>query len=296
MEARIPGQNEPQQVRQRTISSDFFATLAIPFVGGRTFSEADLGNVHGSPVIVDQLYVQRYLSHQDPLTASIAFDDNMPGGESGLMVPIIGVVHTVKNNSLEETADMPTIYRVQNVPDPMFILLVRSDHEVSMLVEPMRRLIQQRMPGALIAFNQPLAQRIATSFAARRGLLETIGGFAALTLALSGLGLAAVLGFAIRRRTSELGVRMALGATPSRIRGLVLRQGSMLIAIGLALGLVVGLALARLLTDRLFGVSFTDPLTWGATVLLVAAIALFANWLPARRAAATDPMVALRHE
>ena len=296
MEARIPGQSEPQQIRQRTVSSDFFATLAIPLVGGRTFSEADLGNVHGSPVIVDQLYVQRYLSDHDPLTASIGLDANMPEGEPDRMVPIIGIVHTVKNNSLEEKADMPTIYRVQDFPNPMFILLVRSDHDVSMLVEPMRRLVQQRMPDALIAFNQPLAQRVATSFSARRGLLETIGGFAALTLALAALGLAAVLGFAIRRRSSELGVRMALGATPTRIRRLVLRQGSVLIAVGLALGLVAGLALARLLSDTLFGVSFIDPLTWTTTLLLVAAIALFACWIPARRAARTDPMVALRNE
>lgn len=292
----IPGQDEPQQLRERTVSPDYFATLGIALRSGRTLAETDVrddGGVGG--FVVDEHYVQRYLGERDPLGASIGVDAGLDDGKP-TMVPIIGVVRSVKNHALDEKADMPTIYRVANYPSPMFVLLVRADVDAQTLVEPMRRLIQQVAPDAAIAFNQPLAQRIATSFAARRGLLETIGAFAAITLALAALGLAAVLGFAIRRRTSELGVRLALGATPSRIRRLVLRQGAALIAIGLALGLVAGLGLARLLTDRLFGVSFTDPMNWAATLLLVAAIALFACWLPARRAAATDPIVALRHE
>ncbi len=292
----VPGQDEPQQLRERSVSPDYFATLGIALRKGRTLAETDVredGGVGG--FVVDEHYVQRYLGKRDPLGASIGIDAGTDGGKR-TMVPIVGVVRSVKNHALDEKADAPTIYRVANFPSPMFVLLVRADVDAATLVEPMRRLIQQAAPDAAIAFNQPLAQRIATSFAARRGLLETIGAFAAITLALAALGLAAVLGFAIGRRTNELGVRMALGATPARMRNLVLRQGGALILAGGVLGLALGIPLARLFADRLYGVAFTDPATWTIAMVIVAGMTLLACWLPARRAAATDPIEALRHE
>lgn len=292
----IPGQSEPQQLLSRAVSQDYFATLGMELANGRPFDTADASANAGSPVIVDEEYVRRYLPDQDPLTATIHAGLPLEDGKAPAPLPIVGVVPTAKNSSLDEKTGMATMYRLMTQPSPMFILLVRGDGNPASLVEPARRLVHERMPEALIAFNQPLQQRVESSFAARRGLLETIGAFAAITLALAAIGLAAVLGFAIRRRTAELGVRMALGATPSRVRNLVLRQGGVLVAIGLALGVALGMALARLLADTLFGVGFADAASWGAALALVATIALFACWLPARRAAATDPVEALRHE
>ncbi|MFT3790562.1 MAG: ABC transporter permease [Rudaea sp.] len=290
--AHVPGQSEPQQLRERTVSPDYFATLGIALRSGRTLAAADVRDDGGtSAVVVDELYVRRYLAGRDPLRANIE-----TGGSKPVTVPIVGVVRSVKNNALDEATDMPTIYRVESFPFPVFVLLVRADVDAASLVEPLRRLVHEVAPDAAIAFDQPLAQRVEASFAARRGLVETIGAFAAITLALAAVGLAAVLGFAIRRRTAELGVRMALGATPARVRNLVLRQGGALIVAGLALGAALGIALARLLADKLFGIGYDDPASWGAALALVAAIALFACWLPARRAAATDPVEALRRE
>ena len=293
---QIPGQNEPQQLFSRVVSQDYFATLGMKLVNGRAFEAADASANAGSPVIVDEEYVRRYLQGHDPLTATLYAGLPREDGKMPDQLPIVGVVPTSKNNALDEKPGMATMYRLMTQPSPMFILLVRGDGDPASLVEPARRLVHERMPEALIAFNQPLQHRVENSFAARRGLLETIGGFAAITLALAAIGLAAVLGFAIRRRTAELGVRMALGATPSRVRNLVLRQGGLLIAAGLVLGVTLGIALARLLADKLFGVGFADTASWSAALALVAAIALFACWLPARRAAATDPVEALRHE
>lgn len=294
--AHVPGQSEPQQLRERTVSPDYFATLGIALQSGRALGAADMQEGGGTAaVVVDELYVHRYLADHDPIGASIGIDAGADGTQP-VMVPIVGVVRSVKNNALDEATGMPTVYRVANFPSPLFVLLVRADVEAASLVEPLRRMVQQVAPDAAIAFDQPLAQRIEASFAARRGLVETIGAFAAITLALAAIGLAAVLGFAIRRRTAELGVRLALGATPARVRNLVLRQGGALIAAGLVLGAALGIAFARLLADRLFGLAFTDPSSWAAAIALVAAIALFACWLPARRAAATDPIEALRHE
>jgi putative ABC transport system permease protein len=110
------------------------------------------------------------------------------------------------------------------------------------------------------------------------------------------LGLAAVLSSAIRRRSAEIGIRIALGATPSRVRHLVLRQGALLTAIGLALGFAGGLAFARLLASQLFGIGFADSASWLATLAIVALVALAACWWPARRASAIDPVDALRSE
>jgi len=294
--SQVPGQSEPQQLHERLVSKDYFATLGIPLLGGRTFEEADAAARAGAPVVVDERYVQRYLQGRDPLAATVGAGVPLDGGRAPNQLPIVGVVRTVKNASLDETDGMPTIYRLMTLPSPMFVLLVRTDGDAATLVEPVRRLVQVRMPDALIAFDQPLAERVADSFAVRRGLLDAIGTFAAMTLALAALGLAAVLGFAIRRRTGELGVRMAIGATPARVRNLVLRQGGALVLAGLALGSGLGIALARLMADRLFGIGFADPLAWTAATLLVAAVALFACWLPARRAARIDPVAALHDD
>jgi len=295
-QAQVPGQDEPQQLRERAVSPDYFATLGIALRGGRALDDTDIhADGATTAIVVDELYVQRYLTRSGLTGASMGVD-GAAGGSQRISVPIVGVVSSVKNNALDEKADMPTIYRVASFPSPLFVLLLRSDVDAATLVEPMRRLVQQVAPDAAIAFDQPLAQRIAASFAARRGLLETIGAFAAITLALAALGLAAVLGFAIRRRTAELGVRMALGATPMRMRNLVLRQGGALILAGGVLGLILGIPLARLFADRLYGVAFTDPATWTIAMLFVAAIGLCACWLPAHRAATTDPIEALRHD
>lgn len=290
--ANVPGQAEPQQLRQRTISPGYFATLGMTLLDGRLFDAADREH---AVVVVDDRYVQRYLQGRDPLGSSLGLDAQANGGKP-TMAPIVGVVRSTTNNALDEGTDLPTIYSVAGFTRPQFVLLARTGQNAATLVEPVRRLVQDRVPDALIAFNQPLAQRMDRSFAARRGLVETLGTFAAITLALAALGLAAVLGFAIRRRTAELGVRMALGATPSRVRNLVLRQGSALIVIGLALGGLLGVGLARLLADKLFGIGYADPASWVTALALVAVVALFACWLPARRAARVDPIEALRHE
>jgi len=134
------------------------------------------------------------------------------------------------------------------------------------------------------------------SLAGRRVPLVLIGLFAAVAVLLAAIGIYGVLAFTVEQRTSEIGVRVALGATRTRILQLVVADGGRLIAIGLAVGLLCAIALGRLLQSRLFGVGSIDPVTLAAVVLGFAAIALFACWLPARRAANTNPIVALRYE
>jgi len=261
----------------------------MPLLAGSDFHDGDKRGA-----IVDERFVARYLGGANPIGARIDFPDD----EGKLQADrIIGVVHSVKNRNLDEDDALPTIYRPLEAQWPSYWLVTRADGDDAWRVaSATRERILARFPRANIDLQAALSDRIGDSLGERRHLIETVSGVAVIALALAAIGLAAVLGFAIRRRTAELGVRMALGATPSCVRNLVLRQGGALIVVGLACGVTLGLAAARLLADRLFHVGFADPLSWMAALALVAAVALFACWLPARRAAATDPIEALRHD
>ncbi len=287
----VPGEDEKQQVRINAIGPGYFDALGITLLAGRDFDRSDSGDA--SPVIVDELYVQRFLHGIDPLTASVSLNIS---AETFRSARIVGVARTLKHAQLDETANLPTIYRPDNAPVPFFWLVTRTSGDPAALAETLRQRIHARSPGAEFGINKPLAELVENTLLDRRSLLEALAGFAVLTLFLAALGLAAVLGFSVRRRTAEFGVRMALGANAARIVGLVMRQGGTLIVTGAVLGIVCGVPLAYLLSDRLYGIAFSDAQTWGLTAIIVAAVAAFACWLPARQAAAVDPLVALRRE
>lgn len=287
---RLPGQTDDLQVHRREIGSGYFGAMGIRLEAGRDFvAGGDAG-----AVIVDDTYTERYLHGLDPLTQYVELPNG--DGETFKRIPIIGVVHTVKSHVLDETPDLATIYSFDPAPMPTFWLVTRTHGDAHALADVIRRRILERAPDATIVLNWALSDRIAETLKNRESLLGALGAFAAATLALSMISLAAVLSSAIRRRTAEIGIRIALGATPARVRNLVLRQGTLLVGTGIALGLAAGLALARVLADRLFGIEFTDPASWLATLVLVALVALVACWWPARRASAIDPVEALRSD
>ncbi len=285
---RVPGIDGELQVRNRSVGLGYFSTLAIPFLSGRDFVEADFGDA--SPVIVDELFVQRWLAGRDPLTTSI---DVPTGPETYRSAPIAGVVRTVKHESLEEVPSLPTVYTLTPVTLPIGVLVTRVDGDPAALAETIRARVMAQFPDAAVSLNQPLSEAIAGSLLGRRAALESVSIFAAITLVLVVLGLYAVLNFAVRRRTAELGVRMALGADRGDVLRMVLGQGTVLAGIGIVLGLLIGLPLSRLIADRLYGIGPNDPLTWLLTATVVVVAALLACWLPARRAARLSPVRAL---
>jgi putative ABC transport system permease protein len=287
---RVPGHTDTLQVHRREIGAGYFDAMGVHLEAGRDF----LAGGDAGAVIVDDTYAERYLHGVDPLTQYVELPNG--DGETFKRLAIVGVSHTVKHHALDETPDLGTVYTFDPAPMPTFWLVTRTQRDAHALADIVRKRILERAPDATIVVNAVLSDRIDATLKNRESLLGALGAFAAATLVLSMLGLAAVLSSAIRRRTAEIGIRIALGATPARVRNLVLRQGTLLIGAGIALGLAAGLASARLLADRLFGVAFTDSTTWLATLALVAAVALAACWWPARRASAIDPTDALRSD
>jgi putative ABC transport system permease protein len=284
----LPGSEDELQARLRLVGPGYFQALGIPLIAGRGFADGDKA---AQPVIVDQEFARRWLAGRDPIGAQVQLSQG--SGEPPLVSQIVGVAATVKHEALDEADPLPTLYRFGPAPLPVAMLVLRTDGDPVNLVAPVRERIAALAPDARLVVNRPLAELVSESLAGRRALVELVAVFAAITLALAAVGLYAVLGFAVRRRTGELGVRMALGARPARIRRMVLGQGAALALAGAALGLLVGIPLARLIADRLHQVGSSDPLSWALAVVAVATAAIAACALPAWRAARVPPRVAL---
>lgn len=284
---------EEYSARTRAVGSDFFRALGSPLLAGRSFTTADL--TEEAPVLVDALFVQRHLEGRDPIGASVAVPSDGEGNYR--QAQIIGVVPTMKHERLDEPADLPTIYHPMQSPLPVFWLISRTGSAPAELVRSLREQVATAFPGGELLVNDVLADRVTASLRDRQALLETLGLFAGMTLLLSGLGLYAVLSHAVRREVPTLGLRMALGATAAGIAALVLRRGALLAALGVSLGLLLGLASSgALLQAQLYKLAFSDVPAWSAAALLVALVTLIACLAPAGRAARVQPMVALRSD
>ena len=266
---------------------DYFRAMRIPLLSGRLFDQHDTAN---SPrvTVVNETFVREHFQSEDPLGKYIN-----EGRESWEIVGIVGDVH---NRSLAETV-RPLFYRPQAFSYWGYgYLVVRTMGGPLALTESVRQSILQIDPDQPVSDIRTLENVIGSSVAQRRLILLLLGGFAGVALLLAAIGLYGVIAYTISQRTREIGVRMALGATRSNVLGLVLRQGMLLAVIGVALGLVGALGMTRVLTNLLYGVKPTDPVTFVAVSLVLLLVSLAACWLPARRAARVDPVEALRHE
>jgi putative ABC transport system permease protein len=292
-----PGAAEVEQSLQPTaravfVSRDYFAALGLPLTQGRSFSAEETGSA--APVaIVDADFVQRYGAGRDPLGQS--FKLGLQDKDQMRQVTIVGVAAMVKQRSLDEHAERPTIYLpLETPPDPM--LLVRSKIDPAAIAEPLKQIIHDIAPQAKIIETVSMREWIAKTVRDRQRLNMLLVLLGAMALTLASVGLYAVLAYTVRARTLEFGVRMALGADSGSILSGVLRQGIGLVALGLVLGLPLAYSLANLLRSRLYHVGAFDPLTLLTVATLLGAIGLAACWWPARSAARVNPIEALRHE
>ncbi|ACB75098.1 ABC transporter permease [Opitutus terrae] len=283
------GQPKPHGFRI-SVTPDYFAALQIPLLRGRTFTAQD--DARANPVvIVDRVMADRYWPGEDPIDRVII----RGGGPEPVRCTVIGVVAAAKNQSLENPVSKETLYYpFAQLPDEYATVVVKTTVAAESLVAPIRAAMATVDPAQPLYDVKTLTSRVDEALLARRAPMALLSLFSGVALLLAALGVYGVLAFAVVQRTTEFGIRLALGATPRGIAWLVLRQGTVLVAVGVAAGLAGYLALSRVVGQLLFGVSPADPLALSLAPLVLAAIALLACVLPARRATKVDPMVALR--
>jgi len=277
-------------VRTAEVAPSFLATMGIPLLLGRDFTPQD-NQQAPNMAIVNQTLAQRFFPNQNPLGRGIIVD--------GVETQIIGVARDAKYGGIREAIPslvyLPYLQNRPALPAEMsFVARTVGDPNASIAAI---RQAAQSIDRNLPLFNvRTQSELIARSFVKARLFATLSSFFGLLALALISIGLYGVMSYTVARRTHEIGIRMALGAQSGNVLRMVMGESLLLVSLGLAIGLAAALATTRLIAGMLFGLTPTDPMTIALATLLLLAVAALAGWLPARRAARVDPMVALRRE
>jgi putative ABC transport system permease protein len=281
----------------RTASGGYFAALGIPLLRGRVFDQRD--NQRTPKVaVVNEIAARRYWPGENPIGKRV-----LSGLDENEWSTIIGVVGDVKHIGLDAGTDPEMYYHYLQVPalamnltEGTVALVIRTSADPAGMTSSVRREIRT-LDASLPVFNvQTMQELVYGSVAQPRFRTFLISMFAGLALVLAALGLYGVVAYSVSQRTTELGIRMALGAQPGSILKLVVFRATGLAAIGLVIGIAATLAGTRVVSRFLFGVSTTDPVTLGITCLIILLVAITASLVPALRAAKVDPAIALRAE
>jgi predicted permease len=288
----VPEKDEPS-AELRFATSDYFRTMRIPLRQGRAFTEADrLGAAR--VLLISEMAARMFFPQGDAIGQKIKFGAR--GGYEKNEGEIVGIVGDVRHFGVD--APIPPIFYVPLVQSGMdaAAVVLRTLGPTAALTQPARKLVQAIDPDALVAEPAPMETLVSASLGQRRFYMMLLGGFAALALVLAAVGLYGVISYSVAQRTQEVGIRVALGASGSQVVAMVMRQGLRLAAAGLAIGLTLALILKSVLKGLLVGVSATDPATLAITALALLLVAVLASYVPARRAARVDPIVALRFD
>jgi putative ABC transport system permease protein len=276
----------------RTVLPGYFRTLGIPLQAGRDFTAAD--NDRAAPIrfIVNEAFVKQFLGSENALQShiSVAMAGENPFGE------IVGVVSDVKEGSLDKTPAPTVYYNHAHLIYTSMTFVVRGQGSPNALVSPIRGVIHNLDSELPVGDIRPMQLVIGETYSRTRFSALLLSGFSIASLVLAAIGIYGMLAYSVNQRTREIGVRVALGAEPGRIMALIVGSGARLVAGGVVAGAAGALAATRLLEKLLFGVKARDSATFLIAPLVLAAVALLAAYIPARRAAKLQPMDALRSE
>jgi putative ABC transport system permease protein len=274
------------------VSPDYLRAAAIPLLRGRSFAETD--NVSASPVVlVNEQFVRLHLRDQDPLGKQIRID---VAGATNPWRQIVGVVGNVKSYS-ESTRDEPEVYEPYlQRPVSSFSIILRTDLEPGALASALRSAVSGLDPDLPVAHVMTMPTLLDRQNGGDKFFGRILGSFAVLALVLSAIGIYGLIGYSVSQRTHEIGIRMALGAEKSSVLRLVLTQGLQMAVIGGSIGFVMALPLPKLFAAIFYDLQIHEPILYLMIPAAILAVAMFATYVPARRAARVDPMVALRHE
>ncbi len=287
----VPAERDAQQTFVNVVTPDYFRALGNTLKQGRLFTDADSESAPRVAVINESL-ARAYFPDENPIGQRIALRGNPDEFRE-----IIGIVANINQFGLDKE-HKPTFYTPFRQEDSvaMNLVVVRTAADPTALLPTLRARILETDKFAAITRVRTLEELVSASVAQPRFYASLLALFAGIALTLAVIGIYGVMAYTVSRRTHEIGIRMALGAEAGRIEWLILRQGFLLLAVGVAVGLVAARMLTRVLTDLLFGVKPSDPVTFAIIAGVLTGAALLACWIPARRAARVDPLVALRHE
>lgn len=289
-----PEPGKSPSLEMNVVTADYFKTMRTPLLRGRAFEARDTKD-QPPVIIVDQLFADRYFPGQDAVGKRIKMHT---GGEGAIEFrTIVGVVPHLKVYGFEELVVLPQAYLpITQMPQTGLVVLLRTTLSPRSLEKPVRDIVASLDPAQPAFEFKTMQERVEETWATPRLMSFLLVCFAVLALTLAIVGLYGVMAFNGLRRMREIGVRLALGAMPAQIRTMMLKQGMRLLGCGLVLGFAGAFALSRVIRSLLFGVSVNDPLIYASVSLVLGCAALFACWVPARRASRVNPMITLRAE
>jgi putative ABC transport system permease protein len=292
---RMPNSTNWDSTDYREITPGFFRAMGIPLRSGRAFSESD-SEISSKVVIINEAFAREHFSGRSPLGEHIFL-----GEDPSEIVGVVGDVKSYLDQPAPPTTFIPAAeasYRTSKVFEGWFprSFILRANVDPASLSRAVRDAVAAVDPIVPTGSIRTMDQVLSHSLALRNFMMFLLSLFAALALTLATVGIYGVVSYAVSQRTREIGVRMALGAHPGDVLRLILGEGLKLVLAGVVLGIVAALAMTRFLTTMIYGVSSTDPLTFGAVIAILVAVSLAACYVPARRGMRVDPIVALRYE
>jgi predicted permease len=291
VEGRIPPPGEKFiNADERVVTGHYFETMRIPLLKGRLFNDQDTED-KPHVVLVDEFMAQQLWPNQDPLGKRISLGDLAAKPQ---WATVVGIVGRIKQETLDSDARIALYMPQSQLISRVLNIVVRTTTDPASLTSAVGNELHEVDRELPLHRVVTMDQRVAESLARRRFTTILLAMFAGFALALATIGIYGVMAYLVTQGTREIGIRLALGATQRTILKLVVKQGMMLAFCGVAVGLIAAFAFSRLISGLLFGVKSTDPLTFAAIAVLLTVVALFASYIPARRAARIDPMISLR--
>jgi putative ABC transport system permease protein len=287
---RFASGHEPSATTS-SVTPNYFRTMSIPILRGRDFSDRDDAHVP-KVMAISETFARRWFANEDPIGQAILLDNGSGGEDAYRIIALVGDIHY-----RDLTTDpVPMFYMSawQGKPSRLFFL-ARARNAAAML-PAMRGVVRNLDRDQPINSSETMAEVRGESLATRRFNMVLLGLLAALALILAAVGIYSIMAYTVTQRTSEIGIRMALGAGTSDVFRLIVGNALRIVAIGVAAGVAVALAATRVMASLVFGVGTNDPLTFAGICALIAAVALVASWVPARRATRVDPLVAIRYD
>jgi len=289
-ERKTAKSDAPSLVERSRVTPEYFQLVGIPLLRGRLFNEFDTDTAP-QVAVVNESFARAYWPSEDAIGKRFKSTKS-----DSPWITVVGVIANARTQSLART-DAPQLYLdIYQIPAKHLAIFLRGRIDATGIPDQVRKQVQSVDPTLPVFGAQALTQTVSDSLSQRRFSMEMITSFAATALLLASLGIYGVISYMVSERTQEIGIRLALGAQPRNILRIILGQGLRLALTGAVVGLICAIGLSHLMTNLLYGVRPTDPLTFASVALLFVTVAILACYLPARRAMKVDPMIALRYE